>query len=83
MLAAVIDGQGLAGANFSRLAYLINTGTATQYLLVPSEKGRSYKLHPVLAAKDAADKRARAAHFDPLTGLFSVPPRTAVVFVVH
>ncbi len=83
VLAAVIDGQGLPGANFSRLAYLINTGTATQYLMVPSEKGRPYQLHPVLAAKDAADKRARSAHFDPLTGLFSVPPRTAVVFVVH
>ncbi len=82
VLAAVVDGQGLAGGNFKRLAYLINTGTATQYLLVPAEKGQVYKLHPVLASGDAADKRARSAHFDPLTGLFSVPPRTAVVFVV-
>jgi len=83
VLAAVIDGRDLAGANFSRMVYLINTGGATQYLLAPSEKGQPYKLHPVLAAKDAADKRARAAHFDALTGLFSVPPRAAVVFVTR
>ncbi|HEY4080296.1 MAG TPA: alpha-1,6-glucosidase domain-containing protein [Burkholderiaceae bacterium] len=82
VLAAVIDGQGYAGANFKRLAYFINTGTETQYLLVPEEKGQPYALHPVLARKEAADKSAKLAHFEPLTGLFSVPPRSAVVFVV-
>jgi pullulanase/glycogen debranching enzyme len=82
VLAAAIDGRGLSGAGFGRLAYLINTGTETQYLLAPSERGQAYVLHPVLARETAADRRARQASFEPRTGLFSVPPRTAVVFVV-
>jgi len=82
VLAAVLDGRGLAGAGFKRLAYFINTGTDTQTLLVPGEIGQAYRLHPMQAAKDAADARAKLAQFDPLTGLFSVPARTAVVFVV-
>ncbi|MBV8605103.1 MAG: DUF3372 domain-containing protein [Pelomonas sp.] len=81
VLAATLDGRGLAGAGFGRLAYFINTGKDMQTLLVPAERGRAWRLHPVLAAPDAADARAKQARFDPLTGLFSVPPRTAVVFV--
>jgi hypothetical protein len=41
-------------------------------------------LHPVHRAPGSADRRAaEQAGYDPETGLFMVPARTAVVFVVE
>jgi hypothetical protein len=49
-----------------------------------SERGKTYVLHPVHRSPTAADRRAaEQARFDSGTGRFSVPPRTAVVFVVE
>ncbi len=42
---------------------------------------RTLRLHPVHGAAAAGDKRAAEARFDAATGGFSIPPRTAVVFV--
>ena len=39
------------------------------------------RLHPVHAAKTAGDKRAATAGYNSASGTYSVPPRTAVVFV--
>jgi hypothetical protein len=39
------------------------------------------RLHPVFLSPNAADKRATQASYDMATGSFSIPPRTAVVFV--
>jgi hypothetical protein len=47
----------------------------------PRAAGKALHLHPVFLAPNAADKRATQASFDPATGAFSIPPRTAVVFV--
>jgi hypothetical protein len=38
-------------------------------------------LHPVFLSDRVADKRATQATFDRATGAFTIPPRTAVVFV--
>jgi hypothetical protein len=38
-------------------------------------------LHPVFLSPNVADRRATQATFDPAAGAFSIPPRTAVVFV--
>jgi len=45
--------------------------------------GKRLKLHRVHTAAGAADKRAAQASFDSASGSFTVPPRTAVVFVVE
>ena len=81
VLVGHLDGEGLAGARFRELVYLINVDLATQRVAVPATKGRALALHPVHRAPGAADARAAQAAFDADSGSFSVPPRTAVVFV--
>jgi len=44
---------------------------------------RNFVLHPVHLAAGAADPRAAQASYDSATGTFTIPARTAVVFVVH
>jgi hypothetical protein len=39
------------------------------------------RLHPVHTAPHAADKRAASAGYDSANGTYSIPARTAVVFV--
>ena len=52
-----------------------------QTVAAPGEAGKAYRLHPVLAAPSAGDKRAAEARYDAATGSFTIPARTAVVFV--
>jgi len=47
----------------------------------PQAAGTRMHLHPVFQSDRVADKRATQATFDGATGAYSVPPRTAVVFV--
>ncbi|UGQ45374.1 alpha-1,6-glucosidase domain-containing protein [Massilia endophytica] len=79
VVAARIDGTGDAGARFKSLVYLINVGK--EEAIIPADTGMAYRLHPVHSSKEAADKRAASARYDSATGRFTVPPRTAVVFV--
>ncbi len=82
LIAGELDGSGLAGAGFARLLYLVNVDKQAQALTLPAARGQPWRLHPVHRAPGAADRRAATqAHFDPATGLFSVPARTAVVYV--
>jgi pullulanase/glycogen debranching enzyme len=84
VMAAVLDGQGLAGAGFQRLLYLINVSPQAQSLRFDGERGRAYRLHPVQARAAAADPvpRRQARYEAPLGG-FTVPARSAVVWVVE
>ncbi len=79
VVAAHIDGAGYAGARFTALDYLINVDKVAHSVAGP--KGKRLRLHPVHLAKDAADQRAATASYDSATGTFTIPPRTAVVFV--
>ncbi|MBT9488982.1 MAG: DUF3372 domain-containing protein [Rubrivivax sp.] len=82
VLVGQLNGEGLPGAAFRDLVYLVNVDTVVQRIEVPALRGRPLVLHPVhRAAATATDARAREARFDAAAGLFSVPPRTAVVFV--
>jgi pullulanase-type alpha-1,6-glucosidase len=83
VLVGRLNGVGYPGANFDELVYLINVDKAAKQLTLPALAGRALELHPVQAAAGAADARARQASFDPATGSFSVPARTAVVFVAR
>ena len=79
VVGAWLDGEGLRGP--ARLAYFINAGTAPATVAVPALAGRTLVLHPVLAAPAAADSRPRReGRYDPATGTFTVPARTAIVY---
>jgi len=83
VLVGALNGSGYAGAGFKELVYLLNTDKLAQTVPVPALKGKAYTLHPVHLASGAADTRIAAeARFDAASGNFSVPARSAVVFVL-
>jgi pullulanase/glycogen debranching enzyme len=78
-----VDGSGgYAGANFNELTYFINVDKQAHQIAIPALAARAFVLHPVHLAAGAADPRAATATYDSTTGTFSIPARTAVVFVV-
>ncbi len=78
-----LDGNGYAGANFREVLYLVNVSAETQTLWLPEQAGKRYALHPVQAATTATDQRPRReAQYNPRTGRFTVPARTAIVYVM-
>jgi pullulanase/glycogen debranching enzyme len=77
-----LDGRGLPGARWPEIVYLVNVDVQPHALHVPELRGHPLALHPVHLAPHAADRRpSREARFDPVTGRFDVPARTAIVFV--
>ena len=82
VIAGHLDGDGMPGA-YREVLYLLNVSPEAQSLLLPEEAGKSYVLHPVQATADAADARAMQARYVAGDGGFTVPGRTAVVFVVE
>jgi pullulanase/glycogen debranching enzyme len=83
LLAGHIDGVGYPGAAFKELLYFVNVGKTAQPLLLPSEAGKPYVLHPVHLDPKAADRRvAEQSRFDRASGAFVLPARTAMVYVV-
>jgi pullulanase len=72
----------LDGAGFREILYFINVSTQAQTLALPEERGKAYALHPVHASAQAADARAKQARYDGRKGRFTIPARTAVVYVV-
>ncbi len=82
VIAAHLDGAGYAGARFREILYFINVSPETQTLMFPGESAKSYVLHPVQRATDAADTRpAQEARYDPRRGRFTIPARSSVVYV--
>jgi pullulanase/glycogen debranching enzyme len=84
VIAAHLHGDGYPGAGFREILYLVNVDLEARTLQFDSERGKRYVLHPVHRAPGAADRRAaQDSSYDPQTGRFTVPARTAVVFVVE
>jgi pullulanase/glycogen debranching enzyme len=81
VVAAHLDGEGYPGAGFKGISYFINVDKVGHTVSDPQAAGKAMRLHPVFLSPNAADKRASQAGFDAATGSFSIPPRTAVVFV--
>lgn len=77
VIAAHLDGQGYPGARFEGITYLINVDKVAHTVIDAQARGRRMRVHP----GHTADKRAIGAKFDGARGAFTVPPRTAVVFV--
>jgi len=83
VMAGLLDGRGLGDAGFSQILYLVNVAPNAQELLLPAQAGKAWVLHPVHRQAHAADPRPRDnARFDTGTGRFTVPPRTALVYVM-
>ncbi len=83
LIAMRIDGQGWAGSPHRAVMVLLNAGADPARLVLPEEAGQAWALHPVHRRADAADARIREqARWDAAEQRFSVPPRSAVVFVV-
>ena len=81
VIAGHIDGKGLRHAE-DDLMYFVNVDKVAHVLTISAEKNKRYRLHPVHQRFDAADRRpATSARYDRTTGAFTVPPRTAVVFI--
>jgi pullulanase-type alpha-1,6-glucosidase len=75
-------GRGLRNAGTDDLIYFVNVDKVAHALTIDAEKHKPYRLHPVHRRFDAADQRpAAGARYDRATGTFTIPPRTAVVFV--
>jgi len=84
VLVGLLDGRGYDGAGFEALAYFVNVDKAAHVIAVAETIGADYVLHPVHRALSAADRRpVDAASFDRDHGRFTIPPRSAVVFVVE
>jgi pullulanase len=87
LVLAHVDGRAMGGggpypgAGCQELVYAINVGREARTLAVDELKGRGFVLHPVHGV--GADRRpALAAAYDAASGSFTVPPRTAMVFIV-
>lgn len=78
-----IDGRMMPDAIYDGVLYAINVDTVSHRLVLPELAGRSYTLHPVHRALEAADTRAASATWDASQGVISVPARTAVVWVLE
>jgi hypothetical protein len=77
-------GGGYPEAGFSEMLYLVNVGIEPHSLQFDGERGKRYVLHPVHRESGATDRRAaEQARYDAASGRFTVPARTAVVFVVE
>ena len=77
------DEGAYAGASFRELVYLINVDKVPHAVSVPALQGKAFVLHPVHTSPSATDRRVKSsARFDTATGLFDIPARSAVVFVV-
>jgi pullulanase-type alpha-1,6-glucosidase len=81
VIGAHLDGHGYPGAGFEGISYFINVDKVAHVIVDPLARRKRMRLHPVHTAPGAADKRAASAGYDSFTGTFSIPPRTAVVFV--
>lgn len=82
VIVAHLDGRGYAGAGFRSITYLINVDKQAQRISVAAERHKRYRLHPVHTAAGAADRRpAQQARYEAASGSFTVPARSAVVFV--
>jgi pullulanase/glycogen debranching enzyme len=84
VIAELIDGRGLPGARFGAVLVVLNADKQAHALDVPALRGRGWQLHPVHLDPQAADARiAREARVDDAAGLFTLPARSALVFVAR
>ena len=82
VIGAHVDGVGYPGAGFSSLVVLLNADVRERTVDDAAVRQQPWQLHPVHLAPGAADARAALSRFDAQRGTFTVPARTAVVWVL-
>jgi hypothetical protein len=83
LLLGHLDARGLLADGFAELLYAINADTGAATVTLPTLRGRAFQLHPVHRPATAADPRpSSSARWDAATGTLTVPPRTAMVYVL-
>ena len=70
-----LDGRGYPGAEFQSVLYLVNVSPEAQELHIETASGQPYRLHPALQRTPGLDTPG------PRLGHFSVPGRSALVYV--
>jgi pullulanase len=75
VLAANLDGRGYAGARFKGITYLINVDKVAHTVTDAGARGKRLRLHPVQVPQTTG------AAFDAASGGFTVPARSAVVYI--
>ncbi|MEO8160508.1 MAG: pullulanase-type alpha-1,6-glucosidase [Arenimonas sp.] len=83
VIAGHLDGGGMEGANFREILYLVNVSPSEQQLSLPAQAGKAWVLHPVQRVASASDGRPRAQARFTAAGAFTVPGRSAVVWVLE
>ncbi len=84
VLVGHLRGEGHAGAVFRELLYFVNVDPHAQTVVLPDARLKPYVLHPVHLRANAADQRpVIESTYDTRTGSFSVPGRTALVYVLR
>jgi pullulanase-type alpha-1,6-glucosidase len=84
VIAELIESRGLPGAKFGAVLVVLNADRQPHSLALPELRGRRWRLHPVHLAARAADARiAHEARVDDAAGRFTLPARSAVVFVAR
>lgn len=79
VIVGALDGVACNDANYSSVIYLVNVDKAARTITIGDAVGKSYVVHP---AHKADVNGALKATFTSGTGAFTVPARTAVVFVM-
>jgi pullulanase len=75
VLAAHLDGRGYPGARFQGITYLINVDKVAHTVQDALARGKRLRPHPVQVPGTVG------ASFDAATGAFTVPARSAVVYI--
>jgi len=83
VIAGHLEGNGYPGANFREVLYLVNVSPTAQALTLPGEAGKHYVLHPVQRIAPVDRRPLEQARYQSHGGRFTVPARTAVVYVVE
>jgi pullulanase-type alpha-1,6-glucosidase len=73
------DADGEVDRNYERVVVLLNASPEDRTLVVPGLAGQSLELHPL--QRRSADHVVRRSRFVRPTGSFTIPGRTAAVFV--
>ena len=77
-----IDGKDpakYAGAQYKGVVVVFNVDRSARTIAVPALKGRKLQLHRL--QRNGSDEVVKASAFDRNSGAFSIPARTAAVFV--
>jgi pullulanase-type alpha-1,6-glucosidase len=82
LIAMHLDGHGYTGAHFQDIMVVVNVARTAKTISFDTERGKSYRLHPIQAAPGAADKIVRKiASYRSTDGQFLVPAQSVAVFV--